>query len=143
MALALKEARAAGTLGDRAIGCVIAHDGAVISHGRNAVYTRLCELEHAEIGAIRSGYSYLESHAPDCVLYVTLEPCAMCIGADDATHCHSSDTCGFCGVLPHVCQKEGQQSSVLGTHGCGIWPACHPVRVYVTRKEKAFSHTAG
>lgn len=81
MNLALDEARIALDRGDGPIGCVIVHRGEAISRGGNEVYTTRCKLEHAEIVAIRKKAEYLVTHGKECVLYTTLEPCIMCIGA--------------------------------------------------------------
>ena len=81
MNLALDEARKAFDRGDGPIGCVIVHRGKLISCGGNRVITTRCKLEHAEIVAIRDTAEYLDTHAEDCVLYTTLEPCIMCVGA--------------------------------------------------------------
>lgn len=81
MKLALDEARMALDRGDGPVGCVIVHRGEVISRGGNRTHTTRCRLEHAEIVAIRGNAEYLNAHGEECVLYTTLEPCVMCVGA--------------------------------------------------------------
>ena len=85
MRLALEEARLAFDRGDGPIGCVIVHRDHVISRGGNMVRTTRCKLDHAEMVAIRESAGYLDTHGEECVLYTTLEPCAMCLGAIAAT----------------------------------------------------------
>ena len=81
MKFALDEARTAFERGDGPIGCVIVHRGKVVSRGGNRVMTTRCKLEHAEIVALRDGADHLSANGGECVLYTTLEPCVMCIGA--------------------------------------------------------------
>ena len=80
--LAVEEARSAATVGEVPVGAVIVHEGVVIGRGQNHVERLHDPTAHAEILAIREataalGYERLNS----AVLYVTLEPCAMCAGA--------------------------------------------------------------
>ena len=82
MALALEEAQAAGALGEIPVGCLIVQDDRILSKGRNTRETEKTALGHAEINAIHA--ACLEQHSwrlSGCSLYVTLEPCPMCMGA--------------------------------------------------------------
>jgi tRNA(adenine34) deaminase len=64
------------------IGAVIVHEGEVIAAARNERELRLDPTAHAEMLALREASQRLESwRLLDTVLYVTLEPCAMCAGA--------------------------------------------------------------
>jgi tRNA(adenine34) deaminase len=82
MRLALREAERALGHDDVPIGCVIAHQGEVIAAARNERELRGDPTAHAEILALREAARHLESwRLLDTVLYVTLEPCAMCAGA--------------------------------------------------------------
>src|SRR5688500_18729122 len=82
MRLALREAERALEHGDVPIGSVIVHDGEVIGAGANERELRGDPTAHAEVLALREAAAKLGSwRLPDCVLYVTLEPCAMCAGA--------------------------------------------------------------
>jgi tRNA(adenine34) deaminase len=82
MDMALDEARAAGEEGEVPVGCVIVHDGGVIARAGNRIVADADPTAHAEILAIRQAASLLGSERlGDCDLYVTLEPCAMCVGA--------------------------------------------------------------
>lgn len=78
---ALVEARRALDRGDIPIGSVIVHDGRVIGRGSNTRRTGRCHLAHAELNALLSCSHYLEDHHDECVLYSTVEPCPMCLGA--------------------------------------------------------------
>jgi tRNA(adenine34) deaminase len=82
MRLALREAERAVEHDDVPIGCVIARDGEVIGAARNERELRGDPTAHAEILALREAARAVESwRVSNAVMYVTLEPCAMCAGA--------------------------------------------------------------
>ena len=82
MRLALREAERALDHDDVPIGAVMVHDGEVIAAARNERELRRDPTAHAEILALREAAARLDSwRLLDTVLYVTLEPCAMCAGA--------------------------------------------------------------
>jgi tRNA(adenine34) deaminase len=83
MLLAIEEAQLAGSIGEVPIGSVITDkDNNIISSGHNLREKNQDPTAHAEIIAIRRASEKLQSWRMDgTTLYVTLEPCAMCIGA--------------------------------------------------------------
>jgi tRNA(adenine34) deaminase len=82
MRLALREAERATEHDDVPIGCVIVHGGEVIAAARNERELRADPTAHAEILAVREAAAHEGGwRLLDTVLYVTLEPCAMCAGA--------------------------------------------------------------
>jgi tRNA(adenine34) deaminase len=82
MSLAYKEAQKAQKRGEVPIGCVIVRNGKVISAGCNRRERKQNALWHAEIVAINKACKKLRSwRLNDCEMYVTLEPCKMCMGA--------------------------------------------------------------
>jgi tRNA(adenine34) deaminase len=82
MRLALREAEQALAHDDVPVGAVIVHGGEVIGAGHNERELREDPTAHAEMIAIREAARALGSwRLLDTVLYVTLEPCAMCAGA--------------------------------------------------------------
>jgi tRNA(adenine34) deaminase len=82
MRLALREAQAASAHGDVPIGALVVHDGEVIATGHNERELRQDPTAHAELLALREASRVLGSwRLLETVLYVTLEPCAMCAGA--------------------------------------------------------------
>jgi len=82
MRLALQEATRAGEEGEIPVGAVLVSDGQVIARGRNRPITLSDPTAHAEILALREGAAKVGNYRlPDCTLYVTIEPCAMCAGA--------------------------------------------------------------
>lgn len=79
---ALGEARAAEAHGDVPVGAVVVRDGHAIARAHNEREQRQDPTAHAEVLALRAAARETESWRLDrCVLYVTLEPCAMCAGA--------------------------------------------------------------
>ena len=82
MTLALQEARAAAEHDDVPIGAVVARGGEVVAAAGNERELRKDPTAHAEVLALREAAAALGGwRLPDTVLYVTLEPCAMCAGA--------------------------------------------------------------
>ena len=82
MRLALREASLALEHEDVPIGAVIVHGGEVIAAAHNERELRADPTAHAELMALREASRVLGSwRLLETVLYVTLEPCAMCAGA--------------------------------------------------------------
>ena len=79
---AFELAQAAQAAGEVPVGCVIVRDGIVIAETANRTLTDHDPTAHAEMLAIRHAATVLGSERlPECDLYVTLEPCAMCAAA--------------------------------------------------------------
>ncbi len=83
MQRALDEAAAAGARAEVPVGAVVvAADGRVLSAAGNRTRERKDPTAHAELLAIRAACTAMGSERlPECDLYVTLEPCAMCAAA--------------------------------------------------------------
>jgi len=82
MERALSEARAAAAAGDVPVGALIVRDGELLAASGNRTLRDQDPTAHAESIVIRGAAVKLRSWRLDrCVLYVTLEPCAMCAGA--------------------------------------------------------------
>jgi tRNA(adenine34) deaminase len=82
MLSALKCAKKALDEGEVPIGAVVVLDGKVIARGHNRRTKRQIATAHAEIEAIEKACKKLHSwRIPECEMYVTLEPCPMCMGA--------------------------------------------------------------
>lgn len=81
MQRAIAEACKAKIKDEVPIGCVIVRDNRIIARGHNLRETTRDPSAHAEMIAIRKAARKLGSwRLPDTTLYVTLEPCAMCMG---------------------------------------------------------------
>lgn len=82
MGKALEQARKAEAIGEVPIGAVIVKDDAVIARGHNLRESKQDPSAHAEMIAIRKAAKKLGSwRLTGATLYVTLEPCTMCMGA--------------------------------------------------------------
>ena len=82
MRIAYNEAKKASERGEVPVGAVIVKDGQILSEAKNNREETGDATGHAEILAIREACDALGGwHLSDCTLYVTLEPCPMCMGA--------------------------------------------------------------
>jgi len=82
MRLALDEARTARCFGEVPVGAVLVRDGVVLARGHNGPISQSDPTAHAEIVVVRAAARALDNYRlPGTVLYVTIEPCAMCVGA--------------------------------------------------------------
>lgn len=82
MCMAIEEAKIAFECNEIPVGAVIVKDGSVISAGHNNRESENDATGHAEIVAIRKACEKIGSwRLHGCTLYVTLEPCPMCMGA--------------------------------------------------------------
>lgn len=83
MALALEQAQAAWRLGEVPVGAVVTDaQGRVLGTGYNRTITDSDPTAHAEIVALRMAAQARHNYRlPGLSLYVTLEPCIMCVGA--------------------------------------------------------------
>lgn len=87
MSSALKEAKKAELKDEVPIGAIIVKDNKVISRGHNLKESSHDVSSHAEMIAIRKANKKLNNwRLVDCDLYVTIEPCLMCMGAIYQSH---------------------------------------------------------
>jgi len=79
---ALKEAELALQAGERPIGAVIVHNGQIIGRGRAQHKNTRNRLAHAELNVLLSvANSPYDFDRGDAIIYTTVEPCEMCLGA--------------------------------------------------------------
>ena len=79
MRLALDQAQNAWLVGEVPVGAVITRGGQVIATGYNRPITTHDPTAHAEIVALRHAATLMENYRlPECEIFITLEPCAMC-----------------------------------------------------------------
>lgn len=81
MCEALLEAEAAGRAGELSIGAVLVIDGEIISRGRARHRHARNQISHAELNAILNGGEKLWTDYKRAILFTTVEPCPMCLGA--------------------------------------------------------------
>jgi tRNA(adenine34) deaminase len=165
MRLALDEARAAAEAGEVPVGAVLVKDGAVVATGRNAPIGSHDPSAHAEMVALREGARRLGNYRLDgCILYVTLEPCAMCSGAmlharlDRVVYGAADPKTGAAGSVidlfaqPQLNHQTQVQGGVLAGEGAELLRGFfkerrmnpHPLREDALRTpEAAFEHLPG
>jgi len=79
---ALAEAECAAKIGEVPVGAIVVCNGKIVGRGSNRSIRDSDPTAHAEILALRAAAAAVENYRlPGSVLYVTLEPCAMCMGA--------------------------------------------------------------
>jgi tRNA(adenine34) deaminase len=82
MKLALELAKKAELKNEVPVGALVVRDGKIIGRGMNTSISDYDPTSHAEINAIRDAAKAIKNYRlKDCSIYVTLEPCAMCVGA--------------------------------------------------------------
>lgn len=82
MCAALDEARAAAESGEIPVGAVVVTGGDIVARGHNSSIREHDPTGHAEIVVLRIAGLHAQNYRlVDATLYVTLEPCAMCVGA--------------------------------------------------------------
>lgn len=111
---ALNEARIAYEKGEVPIGAVLVYGDRIVSRAHNQTEALHDPTAHAEVLCISSASSYLDSkYLPECRLYVTVEPCAMCAGAirwsrvSAVIYGASEEKCGYhkysTDIIPRKC----------------------------------------
>lgn len=79
---ALRLAEQAAQAGEVPVGAVVVKDGRIIGRGSNAPISRHDPSAHAEMMALRDAAQHIGNYRlVGCELFVTLEPCVMCVGA--------------------------------------------------------------
>jgi len=82
MEAALRQARAGAVREEVPVGAVVVRDGEIIGEAHNEMVHRRDPTAHAELLAIQRALERIGlDRLPDATLYVTLEPCAQCVGA--------------------------------------------------------------
>lgn len=81
MRVALREAEQGGLAGELPIGAVLVIDGAIVSRGCSTQKGSRSQLRHAELNALLDGGEALWNGSARAVLFTTVEPCPLCLGA--------------------------------------------------------------
>lgn len=82
MRQALALAREGEAMGEVPVGAVLVRNGEILGQGFNAPISCSDPTAHAEVMALRAASKRIVNYRlEDCTLYVTLEPCTMCVGA--------------------------------------------------------------
>lgn len=121
---ALQEARAAKEADEVPVGCVVVYEDQIIGRGRNSVESGQSALNHAELFALKEAAKSLGHwRLHGTTLYVTLEPCMMCLGAilhsrvDRVVFGAYDKKRGFCGSVEDFTKDSCLNHSVQVTGG--------------------------
>lgn len=141
MALALEEARLAGSWGDVPVGAVVARGREVLGRAGNQRQHRNDPTAHAEILALRQASEVVGSWRLDaCTMFVTLEPCAMCAGAmvlariDRLVFGAADAKAGFAGSLGDLVRDERLNHRVDVTAGVLDGQSAELLRAFFRRR---------
>lgn len=151
MELALQEAGRAADEAEIPVGAVIVNEGRVIGRGHNRREGLQSPTSHAEILAIEVASSHLGSwRLQGCELYVTLEPCIMCVGAILQARLPrlvfgcSDPKAGAVESLYRLCEDERLNHQVSVTSGVLGGECSNILRDFFvslrTNKQSAYSH---
>ncbi|MFW5828696.1 MAG: tRNA adenosine(34) deaminase TadA [Planctomycetota bacterium] len=126
MQAALAEAQTAAQEGEVPVGAVITTGGRILGRGRNACERLQDATAHAEMLAITAASETLGSwRLEDCTLYVTLEPCPMCMGAalnsriGRIVYAAPEPKAGACGSVVDLAAPPGFNHRISVTAGLG------------------------
>lgn len=124
MRIALHEAKLASDEGEVPVGAVVVCDGRIIGRGRNACERLNDATAHAEMVAITAASQALGTwRLEDCTLYVTLEPCPMCMGAclnarvKRVVYGAFEPKAGACGSVVDLRAPNGYNHAIEATSG--------------------------
>ncbi len=82
MGIAIEQARAAAAAGEVPVGAIAVRAGVIVASGHNRPISEVDPTAHAEIIVVREAARALGAYRlTEISLYVTLEPCVMCVGA--------------------------------------------------------------
>jgi len=134
---ALQEAELAMRSGERPIGAVIVHKGKIVGRGRAEHEGRHNRLAHAELNALLATATNLYDFPHDNgVIYTTLEPCEMCLGAivmsDVVNHVVFALADRYINPMPmfdipHVRRHiHNYVGGVLEKESMALWQQCRP-----------------
>jgi tRNA(Arg) A34 adenosine deaminase TadA len=144
---AIKEAELAMQAGERPIGAVIVHHGKIVGRGKAEHLKKHSRLAHAELNALLSTASDLYDFPHDNgVIYTTLEPCEMCLGAivmsDVVNHVVFSIADNWINPklmfeIPHVRRHiHNYIGGILEEESTALWKQCRPDELSLIQKGK-------
>ena len=124
MSEAIKEAKKGLLFGEVPIGAVVVKNGIIVGKGHNTRELSESALGHAEINAIVQASESLGNwRLTDCAIYVTIEPCPMCVGAIYQARIKSifygapDKKAGACGSVLNLFEVKGLNHYCEVNHG--------------------------
>ncbi len=148
MELALEEARLAAAAGEVPVGAVVLRGGVVVGRGHNRRESWGDPLAHAEMIAMAVAAAGQEGWRLDgCSVYVTLEPCAMCVGAmvnarvDRLVFGAHDPRAGFCGSLGNLADDPRLNHRIAVCSGVRAEEGAELLRSFFRRLRQAAGRT--
>ena len=147
MHVALKEATEALQAGELPIGAVIVHNNQIIGRGHAQHKKSRNRMAHAELNALLSVANYLyEFDRGDAVIYTTVEPCEMCLGAivmsDAVNHIVYALPDRWINTAPMLAMPHVQRhiynylGGVLEEESAALWEQYNPRELQLIRTGK-------
>lgn len=140
MSAALKEAGKAASRGEVPVGAVIVHDGAIVASAHNSKESSHDPTAHAEIIALRKAAKRFKNwRLRGSTMYVTLEPCLMCMGAmvqarvERLVFACLDPKAGACGSLYDVSKDERLNHRIQVTGGVMEGEAAGQLREFFSK----------
>ena len=145
MAIALAEASRGAGEGEVPVGAVVVLDGRELARAHNQPIQRSDPTAHAEVLALRAAAARMGAYRlPGAVLYATVEPCAMCLGA--ALHARVARVVygapdpkgGAAGTVVDLSAVPALNHAVVVTAGVGAEESAHLLRAFfAARRQRA------
>jgi len=147
MRQALTLAATAQTLNEIPVGAIVTWQGEIIGQGHNNPLKLADPTAHAEIMALRDAAQRLNNYRlPDCTLYVTLEPCVMCIGAifhariARLVYAADDPKTGVCGSIINLPAETRINHHLTVERGILAEEASHLLKQFFISKRKLQTH---
>ncbi|MFZ5536552.1 MAG: tRNA adenosine(34) deaminase TadA [Pseudomonadota bacterium] len=141
MERALERARRAEAEGEVPVGAVLVKEGELVGEGWNRPIAACDPTAHAEIQALRDASERLGNYRlPGTTLYVTLEPCPMCVGAmiharvERVVFGASDPKTGACGGALDLAHHPSHNHRLIVDGGVMAEPAAELLRTFFRRR---------
>jgi tRNA(adenine34) deaminase len=143
MAEALKEAARAFEEDEVPVGAVIVRGGRIIASARNQIKLLKDPTAHAEMIAITQAAAHVKNERlPDCTIYVTIEPCAMCAGAmvlarlKRLVYGADDPKAGACGSVVNIAHNSKLNHKILVVRGTLTNESSELLRAFFRKKRR-------
>lgn len=141
---ALKLAKRGAACGEVPVGAILVHNQQIIGQGFNEPIGRHDATAHAEIVALRDACSQLENYRLplQTTLYVTLEPCTMCIGAliharvDKLIYAASEPRAGMVGSQMDLSIQSFYNHTIQVSHGLCSMHSSQMLKAFFRERRK-------
>jgi tRNA(adenine34) deaminase len=147
MQAAMSLAGDAAKAGEVPVGAVVVKNGVIIGRGYNQPISRCDPTAHAEVMALRDAARHEGNYRlPACALYVTLEPCAMCVGAilhsriERVIFGAADPKTGACGSVINLFAESRLNFHAAVTGGLLAEESSHLLRTFFAERRSTHAH---